>query len=329
MNGLLHLQGQNDRVTRTGIKFDDLFAQFIFHPENDPCKKSSLVDVVDKNSLDRGFQAFQNQPDQIMSERTLLLDLIHRHVDCVPDRWIDVDYKGLVFIAQKDSATIGSGHYALYGDLGRVIIHLVIIVLVAFIRKHLYPMFSPLNPKNKSLPLSNLYLIGFMGTGKTAVGEMTARKLGLRFVDSDQEIARNEGRDIAAIFEQSGEKRFREMELKFILEGHPGHGCLVSCGGGLPIAEGMLEKLKRRGMVITLWASPETIFERTKGNSTRPLLQVDDPLAEITRLLKSREATYLGADQVISTEMRSAKSVSELIARAYESHKEKQSANEN
>lgn len=186
-----------------------------------------------------------------------------------------------------------------------------------------------MNPKNKSLPRSNLYLIGFMGTGKTAVGEMTARNLSLRFVDSDQEIARNEGRDISAIFEQSGEKRFREMELKFILDGHPAHGCLVSCGGGLPVAEGMLERLKRRGMVITLWASPETIFERTKGNSARPLLQVDDPLAEITRLLKSREATYLAADQVISTEMRSAKAVSELIARAYEAYEKNQSAKEN
>ena len=106
-------------------------------------QKSSLVDAVYKDSLDRGFQAFQNQADQIMSERTLLLNLIHRHVDCVPDRWIGVDHKGLVFIAQKDSTSIGSGHYALYGDLGRVIIHLVIIVLVAFIRKQLYPVFSP------------------------------------------------------------------------------------------------------------------------------------------------------------------------------------------
>ena len=157
-----------------------------------------------------------------------------------------------------------------------------------------------------------------MGTGKTAVGEMAAIRLGLNFVDSDNEIARKHGKDISAIFKQSGEKRFREMEKEFILAGHPAHGCLVSCGGGLPVAKGMLERLKQRGMVITLWASPETIFERTRENSTRPLLQVDDPLAEITRLLKSREATYLAADQVISTEMRSAKAVSELIARAYE-----------
>jgi shikimate kinase len=183
-----------------------------------------------------------------------------------------------------------------------------------------------LNSKNNNLSRRNLYLIGFMGTGKTVVGEMTAMKLGLRFVDSDQEIARSEGREISVIFEQSGEKRFREMERKFIVDGHPSRGCLVSCGGGLPVAEGMLELLKQRGMVITLWASPETICQRTKENSTRPLLQVEDPLAEITNLLESREATYLAADQVISTEMRSAKAVSELVARAYE---ENQSTGEN
>ena len=83
----------------------------------------------------------------------------------------------------------------------------------------------------------------------------------------------------------------------------------------------MLELLKQRGMVITLWASPETIWQRTKENSTRPLLQVEDPLAEIKNLLESREATYLAADQVISTEMRSAKAVSELVARAYEENR--------
>ncbi len=157
-----------------------------------------------------------------------------------------------------------------------------------------------------------------MGTGKTAVGEMVAMKLGLRFLDSDHEIAKNDGREISDIFEQSGEKLFRDMEREFVLEGHPANGCLVSCGGGLPVAHGMLELLKERGMVITLWASPETIFQRTKENSTRPLLQVEDPLKEIKKLLKKREATYLATHQVISTEMRSIKTVSELVALAYE-----------
>ena len=142
VNGLLHLQGQNDRVTWSGIEFNDLLAQFVLHPKNDPGEESSLVNVVDKDSLYRGFQAFQYQSDQVMSKRPLLLDLIHRHVDCVSNRWVDIDHKSLVVITQKDCTTVGSGHYALYGDLGRVIIHLVIILLVAFVRKHLYLMLS-------------------------------------------------------------------------------------------------------------------------------------------------------------------------------------------
>lgn len=161
-----------------------------------------------------------------------------------------------------------------------------------------------------------------MGTGKSISGEMAAKNLGLQFVDSDKEIERKAGQKISAIFEKSGESAFRGMEKDFILHGHPLSGCLVSCGGGLPVAEGMLDSLKERGLVLTLWASPEIIYERTKSNSTRPLLQVPEPLAEITKLLKARESTYLGADKVISTEQRSPKMVSEMIARCYKEKKE-------
>ena len=175
-----------------------------------------------------------------------------------------------------------------------------------------------MSAKNTNLQLPNVYLIGFMGTGKSVAGIMAARKLGLQFIDSDERIEKDAQQRISAIFEKYGEAAFREMEKRFILEGHPDHGCLVSCGGGLPVQEGMLEALKERGLVVTLWANPETIYERTKENSTRPLLQVADPLGKITELLRLRESTYLTADKVISTEQRSAKTVSELIVRSYE-----------
>ena len=175
-----------------------------------------------------------------------------------------------------------------------------------------------MSAKNTNLQLPNLYLIGFMGTGKSVAGKMAARKMGLQFIDSDEQIEKEAQQEISAIFDKKGEAAFREMEKRFILEGHPDHGCLVSCGGGLPVQEGMLEALKERGLVVTLWANPETIYERTKENSTRPLLQVADPLGKITELLRLRESTYLAADKVISTEQRSAKTVSELIVRSYE-----------
>jgi shikimate kinase len=174
-----------------------------------------------------------------------------------------------------------------------------------------------LSNNHTNLQLPNLYLIGLMGTGKSVAGELAAQKLGLQFIDSDNEIESKAGQDISAIFEKSGESAFREMEKDFISNGHPQFGCLVSCGGGLPVPEGMLETLKGRGMVVALWASPETIFERTKGNSARPLLQVPDPLGKITELLNARESAYLAADKVISTEQRSPKAVSELITRFY------------
>ena len=176
----------------------------------------------------------------------------------------------------------------------------------------------PLDPQETDPRKPNLYLIGFMGTGKTSAGELAADKLGLRFLDSDREIEKATGLDVAAIFEREGEDAFREKERAFILQGHPGCGCLVSCGGGLPVPEGMLVHLKERGLVFALWAEPQTIYERTRDNPRRPLLQVSDPLSEITDLLKKRESVYLQADKVISTEMRSTKAVADLITRSYE-----------
>ena len=98
-----------------------------------------------------------------------------------------------------------------------------------------------------------------MGTGKTSAGELAADKLGLRFLDSDREIEKATGLGVAAIFEREGEAAFREKEREFILQGHPEGGCLVSCGGGLPVPEGMLGHLKERGLVLALWAEPQTI----------------------------------------------------------------------
>ena len=97
-----------------------------------------------------------------------------------------------------------------------------------------------MNPKEKTSSLPNLYLIGFMGTGKSSAGLLTAQKLNLQFIDSDQQIENQIGSSISNIFKIQGEKKFRELEKKFIQSGHPQTGCVVSCGGGLPIPEGMV-----------------------------------------------------------------------------------------
>ena len=169
-------------------------------------------------------------------------------------------------------------------------------------------------PKQKK---QNLYLIGMMGTGKSVVGQIVSEKLGLSFLDSDYEIEEQTGLSIDEIFTEFGEEKFRELEHSFVFEGHESEGNLISCGGGLCIAQGMLEQLKEKGLVICLWASPETILSRTQADSNRPLLKVDSPLVEIERILAQREKRYLAADKVLFTDNRSIEQVAKLVVEFY------------
>ena len=163
----------------------------------------------------------------------------------------------------------------------------------------------------------NLYLIGMMGTGKSAVGRIASEKLGLSYLDSDHVIETQTGISVQEIFTRFGENKFRKLEESFVKEGHDPDGNLVSCGGGLCIAAGMLERIKTMGLVICLWANPETILTRTRSDSNRPLLQVESPLAEIKRILAERESRYLSAHKVLSTENRSIEQVAQLVVEYY------------
>ena len=96
----------------------------------------------------------------------------------------------------------------------------------------------------------NLYLVGFMGTGKTTVGRLLAQKIGFDILDSDKEIEKKEGSTISDIFSKQGEAAFRGMEKEFILNGHPKTKAVISCGGGLVVQPGMKEELQSRGVVV-------------------------------------------------------------------------------
>lgn len=163
----------------------------------------------------------------------------------------------------------------------------------------------------------NLYLVGFMGTGKSMVGRLLARRLKMQFLDSDQQIEAKEGMPITRIFEEKGEACFRMLERQFIMEGHPERGCIVSCGGGLVIQPGMIEELKKRGLIACLFATPETILKRTQGHSHRPLLNVPDPLTKIRTLLAEREPIYLKAGTCIMTDKRPLPDVLNHLTRFY------------
>ncbi len=178
-------------------------------------------------------------------------------------------------------------------------------------------------PHTPSLPYSltpllnpadvNLYLVGFMGTGKTTVGRAVAHKLGFRILDSDHEIERQQGKSIPEIFAQDGEAAFRAMEREFIEHGHPAERTIVACGGGLVVQPGMLALLKAKGVVVCLHASVETILDRTARHRNRPLLEVENPEERIRTLYAAREPIYRQSGTVILTD---ARPLHEIVAHA-------------
>lgn len=163
----------------------------------------------------------------------------------------------------------------------------------------------------------NLYLVGFMGTGKTTIGRIVAHRLGFALLDSDHEIERIKGKTIPQIFANEGEAAFRVMEREFVERGHPAKRTVVACGGGLVVQPGMLEKVRALGVVVCLHASLETVMRRTQGNKNRPLLDVEDPMERIRTLYAAREPIYNQAGTVILTDGRPMLDIVQHVLRAY------------
>lgn len=163
----------------------------------------------------------------------------------------------------------------------------------------------------------NLYLVGFMGTGKTTVGRAAAQRLGFAFLDSDQEIERLQGRPIPEIFARDGEAAFRGLERDFVLRGHPAERTVVACGGGLVVQPGMAELLADRGVVICLHASIETILARTGRQPDRPLLNVTDPAERARVLFAEREPIYRRSGTLVLTDGRPLRDVVAHVARVW------------
>lgn len=164
---------------------------------------------------------------------------------------------------------------------------------------------------------TNLYLVGFMGTGKTTVGRLVAHRLGYEFIDSDHAIERNTGRTIVDIFAQDGEAAFRALEREFVERGHPAEGAVVACGGGLIVPPGMLDLVRARGVVVCLHASLPAILQRTAANRARPLLAVDDPETRVRTLFTEREPIYRRAGTTILTEGRPLGEIVGHVLRVY------------
>jgi len=163
----------------------------------------------------------------------------------------------------------------------------------------------------------NLYLVGFTGTGKSTVGRSVAQQLDFGFMDSDYDIERSYGRSIAQIFADEGEPVFRALERKFIEEQHPTHGCVVACGGGLVVPDGMLELLHSRGVVLCLHANLETVIERTARSVHRPLVSGENREAKVRELYARREEIYRRAGTMILTDQRPIRDITAHVLRVY------------
>ena len=141
----------------------------------------------------------------------------------------------------------------------------------------------------------NIILIGFMGSGKTAVGKELAAKLGMDFLDTDELIEKTEKRSITSIFQEYGEPYFRKLETETLKTLQDYDNYVLSTGGGIVLKEENAARLKELGKVIWLWAEPEVIHERIKHETHRPLLKVADPKAEIKNILLVRLPFYKSA----------------------------------
>jgi shikimate kinase len=167
--------------------------------------------------------------------------------------------------------------------------------------------------------ITNLALVGFMGTGKSTVGQLVAGMLHFQFIDTDEMIENMARKRISDIFAQDGEARFRAYEHEAVHRLKSYSRVVIAAGGGLVCNPENLAALKEHALVVCLWSSPETIFRRVSHQNHRPLLRVEHPRERITELLAERAPHYKQADVLLSTEFRSAREVASHVLHQFRS----------
>ncbi len=161
----------------------------------------------------------------------------------------------------------------------------------------------------------NIFLIGFMGAGKSTISAALGRMLSMEVIEMDELIVKREGMSIPQIFEKHGETYFRELETGLLVELESRSGVIVSCGGGTAMRECNVEKMRKSGSIVLLTATPETILERVKDSHDRPLLENNKTVEYISELLGKRQPKYdAAADLKIQTDGKDAQSICYEIA---------------
>jgi shikimate kinase len=163
----------------------------------------------------------------------------------------------------------------------------------------------------------NIALVGFMGTGKSTVGQIAASMLGFSFLDTDQMIETDAQKRISEIFASDGEAKFREYEREVVTQLQGMTRTVISTGGGLITNPENLLSLKRHALVVCLWCSAEAILKRVGHQTHRPLLQVEKPLERIQSLLAERAPAYRQADVLLSSEFRKPREVATHVVHQF------------
>ncbi len=159
----------------------------------------------------------------------------------------------------------------------------------------------------------NIVLTGFMGAGKSTVGRIIARALGMRFVDLDEEIEKKAGMSIPEIFSKYGEEHFRDIESEIIKEVSSLSNAVIVTGGGAVIREENRKMLRENGVIVYLHVEPEEAFRRLKDDTSRPLLRVENPLQRIKELMDKRKEFYRDNDFEVDTTGLSPEEVAEEV----------------
>lgn len=242
---------------------------------------------------------------------------IEEAVDCV---YTPSETKFMKYVKEAGGRAINGLNMLLYqGVIAYELWHPEVCVDEAVIAEARRLITKRLRPDtDTSKESDNLILIGYMGAGKTSVGEAFAAKHGLPFCDTDQMIERRTGMTVSEIFATHGEAEFRRLETELLRdlvsekEAGIGERVVLSTGGGLPMKPENRDLLKRLGLVVWLRVYPSTVLERLKGDTTRPLLRGGNAKERVEDMLIARSPHYsTGAHQILPTDE---KDISQVVA---------------